>query len=1079
MPTIRDALREFAETLTANFAVADLNPAQAEDQLKGPTQRLLAQVGQATGLDVVARTEARTDLGVRPDLGVSVDRLLAGHVELKAPGKGAHARAFTGHDRDQFRALADHPNMLYTDGSEWALYRRGELVGAVARAEGDVIADGAGAFQEPSALALEGLLRDFLGWEPLVPSTPKALAELLAPLTRLLRENVRTALTDPGSALHQLAEEWRDVFFPDADDAQFADAYAQTLTYALLLARVEGETDLHARAPERLDERHGLLAQVLRVLTDPAARREVEVPVELLERSIAAVQPEELAHHARGRDLWLYFYEDFLAAYDPKLRKQRGVYFTPPAVVEAQTALVSELLRDRFGKPLGFAGDEVTVLDPAVGTATYLLAALRSGIESVREAYGSGAVPARASVMARNFHGFEILIGSYSVAHLRLSQQVLEAGGALPDDGVRVFLTDTLESPHLAPPGLAHAPLFQRKLAEENERARRVKAEVPVLVCIGNPPYFRQVIEPDEGGVERQGGWIRFGDRGDDGILGDFLRDAPPVHAKNLYNLYVYFWRWALWKVFENTPARGVVSFITASSYLRGPGFAGMRRFMRQTFDDLWILDLGGDNLGARKSENVFDIQTPVAIAVGVRYGEAQPEAAARVRYARIDGSREAKLASLEAVGGFSSVDWRECFSGWLEPFLPEGQGDYFSWPLLTELFPWQHTGLEFKRTWPIAPTRDALSRRWEALITAAREERPALFRETRDRKVDKPYLALAPDPVRLAPLADLTPGHPAPPATTIAYRTLDRQYALADGRLGDFLKPTLWRAVSARQLYLTSLLTGLIGDGPAVAATHLVPDRHHFRGSFGGKDVIPLWRDAECTQPNVTAGLLAELGRRQETRIEPIDLFAYSYALLSAPTYTARFSEELAIPGPRIPLTRNGGLFREAVELGERLVWLHTFGERLVPDGMEAGGIPQGATRCTHPVGGTPESYPTAYRYDGERLELHVGDGVFAPVPRAVWEHSVSGLHVLGSWLKYRLRDGGGRQSSKLDDIRPTVWPAAFTEELLRVIWVLEHTIALHPALDAVLERVVAGETIVAAELPTPTEAERAPPGE
>ena len=426
-----------------------------------------------------------------------------------------------------------------------------------------VSADGAGAFQEPSALALEGLLRDFLGWEPLVPSTPKALAELLAPLTRLLRENVRTALTDPSSALHQLAEEWRDVFFPDADDAQFADAYAQTLTYALLLARVEGETDLHARAPERLDERHGLLAQVLRVLTDPAARREVEVPVELLERSIAAVQPEELARHARGRDLWLYFYEDFLAAYDPRLRKQRGVYFTPPAVVEAQTALVSELLRDRFGKPLGFAGDEVTVLDPAVGTATYLLAALRSGIESVREAYGSGAVAARASVMAQNFHGFEILIGSYSVAHLRLSQQVLEAGGALPDDGVRVFLTDTLESPHLAPPGLAHAPLFQRKLAEENERARRVKAEMPVLVCIGNPPYFRQVIEPEEEGVARQGGWVRYGN---DGILGDFLRDAPPVHAKNLYNLYVYFWRWALWKVFENAPARGVVSFITASS---------------------------------------------------------------------------------------------------------------------------------------------------------------------------------------------------------------------------------------------------------------------------------------------------------------------------------------------------------------------------------------------------------------------------------------------------------------------------------------------------------------------------------
>jgi predicted helicase len=204
---------------------------------------------------------------------------------------------------------------------------------------------------------------------------------------------------------------------------------------------------------------------------------------------------------------------------------------------------------------------------------------------------------------------------------------------------------------------LAHAPLFQRKLAEENERARRIKTEVPVLVCIGNPPYFRQVIEPGEEGVERQGGWIRYGDRdGDDGLLDDFVRDAPPVHAKNLYNLYVYFWRWALWKVFENAPTRGIVSFITASSYLRGPGFAGMRRFMRETFDDLWILDLGGDNLGARRSENVFDIQTPVAIAVGVRYGEPQPETPARVQYARIDGSRVTKLAALTAIRGFAGV---------------------------------------------------------------------------------------------------------------------------------------------------------------------------------------------------------------------------------------------------------------------------------------------------------------------------------------------------------------------------------------------------------------------------------------
>src|SRR5207244_8625204 len=182
-------------------------------------------------------------------------------------------------------------------GNEWGLYRRGQSVGSIVRAEGDVRSDGTSAYLEPSRLALEALLQDFLRWEPLVPSSPKALAELLAPLTRLLRENVRTALADSRSALSRLADEWRDYFFPEADDAHFADAYAQTVTYALLLARVEGEADLHARAAERLDARHSLLAQVLRVVEQPAARREGEGPIELLERVIGAVDTAALAKH--------------------------------------------------------------------------------------------------------------------------------------------------------------------------------------------------------------------------------------------------------------------------------------------------------------------------------------------------------------------------------------------------------------------------------------------------------------------------------------------------------------------------------------------------------------------------------------------------------------------------------------------------------------------------------------------------------------------------------------------------------------------------------------------------------------
>jgi hypothetical protein len=394
-------------------------------------------------------------------------------LELKAPGLGARPKTFVGkHDKEQFKKLGDHPNLIYTDGNEWALYRKGALVGAVVTAPGDVRTHGATTYSAKEALGLEQLLRDFLQWEPIVPKSPKQLAELLAPLTRLLREEVRTALATSSSALSTLAGEWRDVFFPDADDASFSDAYAQTVTYALLLARVEGELELKDHAADRLDARHGLLAQVLRVLEQPAARAEVESAVGLLERAIAAVDPEVLATSAKGNDIWLYFYEDFLAAYDPKLRKQAGVYYTPAEVVQAQTTLVAELLRDRFGKPLGFADDRVTVLDPAVGTGTYLLAAFQHGLDAAGAAYGAGHRAAKATVMAKSFHGFERLIGPYAVAHLRLARDVLAAGGQLPPEGAQVYLTDTLESPHAAPPGFAHVPLFEKKLAEENARAQ-------------------------------------------------------------------------------------------------------------------------------------------------------------------------------------------------------------------------------------------------------------------------------------------------------------------------------------------------------------------------------------------------------------------------------------------------------------------------------------------------------------------------------------------------------------------------------------------------------------------------------
>lgn len=1080
---VHRALRTLARNLTQ--AYASPIPGDPEDQLKIHMQPFVVESGLALGrLGVVAKTESRVaDVHGRPDLGVGVREVLTGHIELKAPGHGVDPRNFRGHDHDQWQNFKNLPNLIYTDGLDWILFHTGKRV-EHGRLSGDLRFDGADAVTMSDAQQLGGLLQTFFSWQPIVPATPRRLAEILAPLARLLRRDVEKALDNPSSAISRLREDWKSTLFANADPPQFADAYAQALTYALLLARLDGLEVVGADLAQNLLRLRGhtLLADVLGTLTYHRAREEIETPVEMLERIIGAVDVDRLQRG--GADPWLYFYEDFLAAYDPKLRNDRGVYYTPVQVVRAQVRLVGELLRGRFGKELTYAHDGVVTLDPAAGTGTYPLAVIEHALALVENRLGAGAVPGYASALARNVHAFELLVGPYAVAHLQVTQSIRAKDGELPDDGAHVYLADTLESPHPTPPGLM--PLALQTLVDEHERARRIKADERVLVCLGNPPYDRQEIDPGDEETQQKGGWVRFGDPGvqpeveEDArpLLEDFLdpvrQAGAGVHLKNLYNDYVYFWRWALWKVFESTGGPGIVSYITAASYLSGPGFAGMREVMRRTFDELWIIDLEGDSLGARKTENVFAIRTPVAIALGVRYGDSKPDEPATARYARLTGTAEEKLARLDRVCGFDDLTWRPCFQGWHERLLPQGSGDYYAWPALTDLFPWQHSGVQAKRTWPIAPDSETLQRRWKALLVSP--DRPSAFRETRDRHVDRTYEDFRTGK-SLGALASLGADSPCPSVEPYGYRSFDRQWLIADSRLGDFIRPVLWRIHSDRQVYLTSLLTNVLGLGPAATVSAYVPDLHHFRGSFGGKDAIPLWRDADATEPNVTAELLAKLGEALGRSVAPTDLFAYAYALLASPAYADRFWEEIRDPGPRLPLTKDSDLFQRAITLGSDLIRLHTYGERFTRSEDGHGTVPQGSARCEKAVGETMGDYPAGFEYHETTRTLLVGAGRFAPVHPRVWEFSVSGFQVVRSWLSYRMRDGAGRKSSPLDKIRPARWTAQFTNELLELLWTLEATLDHYPALTDLLDAITAGPTFTADELPQPSAQQRQAP--
>jgi hypothetical protein len=1087
MPDFQNVLREFAQDIKRNFR--STISAQPEDQLKPGVQRVL----QAAARNIVTRTEVyAADVNGRPDIGVDSNRLLCGFVELKAPGKGARPQRFTGADKKQWEKFKALPNLIYTDGNEWALFRSGkpwpEDQPAIVRFSGDITADGADAISDVEAEKLHQLLIAFFNWQPIVPRSAPQLAEMLAPLCRLAREDVLRAISNDQSNLAQLAREWRNYLFPDADNAKFADAYAQTLTYALLLARLNGEarltTDSAARA---LDSGHGLLAQTLRVLAQPGAREEIAVAVDLLERVIAAVDPSKLTE--RG-DPWLYFYEDFLAAYDPKLRKDQGAYYTPQPVVGVQVRLTAELLEGKFQKHRSFADDEVILLDPAAGTCAYPLAAAEYALRQSAARFGDGIIGPAATKLGENIHAFENMVGPYAVSHLRLTQLITSHGGTMPEGGIHAYLTDTLESPNKVP---HEVNLFARKLTEEHLRAQHFKKHTRVLVCMGNPPYDREQAEVGERPEHlRKGGWVRHGDPRDPtpanpstrtrAILQDFIEPASAagagVHLKNLYNDYVYFWRWALWKLFENPEASGpgIITFITAASYLRGPGFVGMRQKMREAFDELWIIDLEGDNLGARKTENVFAIQTPVAIAIGVRYKKPQPQSPAKVHYAKITGTREEKYDKLNAIEKFADLAWQDCFEAWAEPFLPRGQGNYGAWPLLTDLFPLQLNGVQWKRTWPIGETREVLEERWRTLVTAPKDQRGNLLRETEARTAIREIESLNGGD-KLPSIISLSADAIGLPAIRYAWRSFDRQWILPDNRFCDRPRPDLWAAHGERQIYLISNLAGVLGIGPASTVTANVPDLHFFCGR-GGKDVVPLWRDMEASQANLPSGLLAVLNPCLG-EVTPEDFFAYCYALLATPAYVETFSEELTVSGPRVPVTKARELFQQAVLHGRKLIWLHTYCERFVPARQRSGEVPQGKARSRRGVPDNADHYPEDFSYNETSQVLRVGEGEFASVSKEVFEFSISGLQVVRSWLNYRMKDGAGRSTSLLDEIRPKRWTAEMSEELLALLWVLEATVAIFPELRKTLEAVIAGETFRADELPQPTATERKPPSE
>ncbi|MQA35301.1 type ISP restriction/modification enzyme [Modestobacter roseus] len=1044
---------------------------EPEDQMRGPLENLLDTAAAALGVRFSAVGEASlADLRVRPDYATLVNDAITGYVEVKRPGRGADPTRWPAgsHDGVQWAKLKALPNVLYTDGQQWALYRTGERVGEIVTLTGDIHT--AGAALATSGEGLARLLSEFLLWQPVAPRSISQLVNSVAPLTRLLREEVTDTLTREqrvgDGPFSRVATDWRALLFPDADDAAFADQYAQAVTFALLLARTE-DIDFAGKSVDsiarELGRTHSLLGKALSVLTDETIGV-LTVTLDTLVRVIAVVDFGRFAHHRA--DPYLHLYEHFLAEYDPALRKLTGSYYTPAAVVSGMTRLTDEVLRTRLGRPAGLADPTVTIVDPAMGTGAYVLDVLETVADNARTEQGAGAVPAQLKDAASRIVGVEKQAGPFAVAELRVAEALHRHGAVAPEGGVRLYVADTLDNPFAEQARLA-ATLDP--IAISRRYANKMKAEEPVVVVLGNPPYRER--------AKGSGGFI------EDGAPNTAQWATPPLAAFRepgnglaeyvLSNLYVYFWRWATWKVFDAHPdsGDGVICFITTSGYLKGPGFAGMRRYLRSHASEGWIIDGTPEGHQPDVNTRIFGgVQQPVAIGLFVRHKDNDPEVPAPVHYRALHGRQSEKFDALKAISVEDPDGWEDCPTDWTAPFLPVGGDEWSASPALGDLLPWFNQGTVVGRTWPTAPLAKTLETRWQQLVTASPEEKPALFQESRDASLRKRKAGLPGYPHPDRPVAEET-GTCLPPVP-VAYRSFDVQYLIPDDRVLSTPRTDLWRVRGAQQIYVTEQHDQPGKSGPGLTFTAHTPDMHHYNGR-GGR-VLPLYAAADTSRPNLAPGLLEFLGSRLRLSVEPQDLMAYIAAVTAHPAFTAWFAEDLRTPGIRVPLTAEREVWSATVTLGRRILWLHTRGERVTdPSAGRPARLPRITDETARPkvltaVPDSPQGMPDELDYNPATHVLSVGDGRIGPVAPEVWAYEVSGMNVLRKWFGYRraTRPRTRGEQSPLDDIRPTSWPAAYTSDLLQLIEVLTLVAQAEPEQAQLLERVMSGPRITVADL-------------
>jgi predicted helicase len=691
-----------------------------------------------------------------------------------------------------------------------------------------------------------------------------------------------------------------------------------------------------------------------------------------ISRKVRASDEEE--HRLFERDPFIYFYEDYLKAYDPAMRKSRGVYYTPPPIVNFIVRAVDDILKESFGISDGLADHKhVTVLDFACGTGTFLLEVFQRIFDNIGGPETGRAEPIVREHMLKNIFGFEYLIAPYTIAHLKLSQYLKDQNQSLKgDERLQVFLTNTLE------PVEPQANFLLPAISAEVEAAQAVK-EQPILVIIGNPPY--------SGHSKNNGEWIT-------NAVAEYRRRLDelgrPSQRKWLQDDYVKFIRFAQLKM--DVVEEGVVGIITNHTWLESPTFVGMRRSLLDSFDRIYVLDLHGNAKKVERApdggddQNVFDIEQGVAITLFVK----QKGLEKRVQHADLWGKRLSKYEALSA-SSTENLDWTTFTPvepDWLfKPQNVELAKAYRNFAAIPDIFSpmgdpapgivttHDEFAISFSPEEAKGKVRDLLSARSES---DARHKFRLCSQEQWNYGRAKRELAELNLDSRLVQLL---------------YRPFDKRWTIWDRNVAVHRRERVMRHMRAGNLGLmTSRQTkgedfqhALVADTP-IEVISLSPKTSNNGFLFP----LYLYSEGGRRSENLSTVFREFLDGRYEHHYTPEEIVGYVYAILHARTYRTRYAEFLRIDFPRVPFSESADDFERLSVLGWALVQAHLLRE-----------LPRHRLAGYH---GKGDHMVEAVRYSAQEEAVSINNTqLFKPVPKDVWEFHIGGYQVLDKYLKSR----------------------------------------------------------------------------